>query len=168
MSEPKIQAILDIISSAGDRYGNSSYAFRYTRTSDGKQVRGKISGNDSNISAIVGECGLVDWNRTYCTKHELGIRPFENLTAGWPYAGCAPKTIAEFIRVGMESKHYEDPVLSIDRASKSYCLFDGFQALGEFQPYTREEDAIQKAKEYFGTYNQFEIKYPRVTKMRAL
>lgn len=60
------------------------------------------------------------------------------------------------------------PQISIDRASKSFGLFDGWDLIREFEKYEDEETALAKAKELFAekTDIQPEVVYPQITSMR--
>lgn len=165
MSEPKIQAILDIISSNPDQAGNQYYAFRYTRCQDGKQVVATISGGESNISAAKGLAGLCPSANVYYTTHSMGYREFCRLTGSWPYAGCAPLALAEFIVEGLATPLWERPMLSYDKASKRYAIFDQFTLLQDFKPGT-EAEALADARKFFGRTIVIETVYPSITKVR--
>jgi hypothetical protein len=60
---------------------------------------------------------------------------------------------------------FKRATLSIDRASKSFALFDGFDIVQDFQLYATEEEALASARQFFGS-TAFEIAYPRITSMR--
>ena len=107
----KIKAILQCLNSETDRSGNRYWAFRYTETESGKQVVGKISGGESNISAIRNEMGL-EWDEVYYYRTEMGKRDFRELTADWSYAGCPPKEIAAHIRKGFAEQERIAALLS--------------------------------------------------------
>ena len=66
------------------------------------------------------------------------------------------------------TKRISDPSISISRSSKKFCLFDGWTAIGSFESYTSEEEAIRIGKERFKTMTDIEPKivYPKITKMR--
>ena len=162
---PKVQAILDVIRTKPDRGGNQYYAFRYTRCQDGKQVVATISGGDSNISAAKGLAGLHPSANVYYTYHEMGYQEFCRLTANWSYAGCQPKSIAEFIVEGLATPLYERPMLAYDKASKRYAIFDQFTMLQEYKPGT-EVEALVDARKFFGRTIVIELIYPSVTKVR--
>jgi len=93
---------INIVYSKRDRSGNCYWAFTAFNHDTQKAVSGKISGNDSNIRAA--EFMLRDrWPNTgepcWCVNvGEMPIRKWNSLTAGWPYAGCTPAEILEFIR----------------------------------------------------------------------
>jgi len=63
----------------------------------------------------------------------------------------------------------KEPVVSIDRASKTYAFFDGVEILQKFQPYTSEEDVIAEAQVFFrDVIDQLpRLVYPSITKIRA-
>ena len=107
----KIKAILDCLNSETDRSGNRYWAFRYTDCETGKQVCGNISGDESNISAILrhmpetSKDGFTDWDSVYYTRHEMKKREFRELTGEWAYAGCRPEDeIVPFILKGLEAR----------------------------------------------------------------
>lgn len=57
--------------------------------------------------------------------------------------------------------------ISIDRASKSWAIFDGLELVHKFTPYDDELDAIGEARrkcEELGD-NDSNIVYPRITRM---
>lgn len=61
-----------------------------------------------------------------------------------------------------------DPIISIDRASKSWACFDGAELLHGFTDYVLETDAVKLAENYFafrGIVNP-RVVYPRITSMR--
>lgn len=98
----KIKAILDTINSAQDNSGSCYWAFRWTDTETGKQVCATISGNHSNIHAIIMEY-YGEWTtEVYCTSHELQKREFKRVTGDWPYAGCCPKELAKFVKDNLD------------------------------------------------------------------
>lgn len=91
----KIKAIVEIINSRRDRYGNVYFLFIYTDTTSGKSVRGRISGGDSNISCAIRE--LHESTEVYWIRRELPIRAFGQWVKELAYAGCAPEEISKFI-----------------------------------------------------------------------
>jgi hypothetical protein len=91
----KIKAILDIINSKKDRAGNCYWAFRWTDTETGKQVKGRISGNDSNLLWAANH--IYPNHDYYYTMHEVSVRDFNSDMMGWDYAGCNPHEIAAWI-----------------------------------------------------------------------
>lgn len=97
MSKP-IGWIGHIYYSERDYYGNCYWAFAIRRASDGASAYGRISGGESNILAafrqLADEGGVAYDYATSAVKK----REFKNMTADWPYAGCAPDDIAAFIR----------------------------------------------------------------------
>ena len=99
---------IELFYSARDRAGNCYWAFTATDPDTGKQVSGKISGGESNIS--MAEFFIRDrwpysnetrWRRTIT---ELPIRKWNNLTADFGYAGCDPKEILRYIQKGLEAE----------------------------------------------------------------
>lgn len=98
---PKIQAIFEYIYSERDRSGNVYWAFRYTCTITGRQVTAIFAGDDSNLTAAKGLAGLCPSENTYYFIRGMGKRDYANLVGDWPYAGCQPVKIAEFIVRGL-------------------------------------------------------------------
>ena len=96
----QITAFLDIINSTTDTNGNRYLAFRFTDCDTGNVVEATISGGESNINAVRRCWGRVDgWDETIRTRNEeMGPRAFSRLTKRWPYAGCAPEEIADYIK----------------------------------------------------------------------
>lgn len=62
----------------------------------------------------------------------------------------------------------KDPVISVDRTSKSVACFDGIDLVREFESYTSEPAAIANAIKWFDDHGVDcpRIVYPRITKMR--
>ena len=63
-----------------------------------------------------------------------------------------------------------EPVISIDRRSKSYAIFnDGVELVRDFQPYTDEQEAIDEAMVWCAQRNAKKprLVYPNITKMKA-
>jgi hypothetical protein len=96
----RLTATLICYNSKADNAGNRYWAFRFIDHETGHQVQGTISGNDSNIYAILRHWNAPDdWDRSVIfERQELGKREFKSLTANWPYAGCEPENLAKFIR----------------------------------------------------------------------
>jgi hypothetical protein len=94
-----INGILECLNSKADRYSNRYFAFRYTDTASGKTVQGVISGGESNIRAIMYHLhgGSHEPRDIHYTQCELPIREFNRLTQTWPYAGCTPEELAQWI-----------------------------------------------------------------------
>jgi hypothetical protein len=110
MSNTKpIRAILDIINSKQDRAGNCYWAFRYTRTSDGRQAIGKISGGESNIYTAVWQKLHNGGHDFHYTRHEYDKRRFDAETSGWIYAGCSPEDIAASITAQLSKPEQVQP-----------------------------------------------------------
>ena len=101
-----IKAILDILNSNRDRNGNCYWAFRYTDCKTGRQVCAQTTGGESNISAVFNheKWNGWGWGAIYTTRHSLGIREFNSLTAKWPHAGCDTDDIGNYIKVGLKAK----------------------------------------------------------------
>jgi hypothetical protein len=63
-----------------------------------------------------------------------------------------------------------EPVISIDRATKTYAIFEGFvgNVVRPFKPYTNEEDAIKEATAFIATVSRAApiVVHPTVTKLR--
>ena len=92
------KAILHIINSKRDKFGNCYFGFVYTDVATGKEVLGKISGGDSNIRcAARWDLGL-EWEDMNVVCTEMKIREFDRWAKDVPYAGCEPTNIAEFIK----------------------------------------------------------------------
>ena len=105
----RIAAILDCINSKADRAGNCYWAFRWTDTRTGKQVTGRISGGESNISCIPQfmvclATGIKDSRSIYTTRHEFPYREFITRTHEFPYAGSQPEELAVFIHKGLKRR----------------------------------------------------------------
>jgi hypothetical protein len=94
-----IKWILEIINSKRDLNGNCYWAFVAVETATGKQCVGSISGGESNILAarryLPGVTEPSSNVRYSCA--EMPIREFNRRVKGWPYAGCCPDAIAQFI-----------------------------------------------------------------------
>lgn len=89
-------------SSRRDIYGNKYWAFVFT-SNEGKEVCGKINGGRGNIYAVrMVLNGGGEWDKgIHFHENELKIREFNNLVKNWPYAGCTPKELSDFIRKGL-------------------------------------------------------------------
>jgi hypothetical protein len=61
------------------------------------------------------------------------------------------------------------PCISIDRAARSWAIFDGFNLVHDFTPYTDEKDALQTARAVVAraTDVEPEIVYPRIDSVRV-
>ena len=59
------------------------------------------------------------------------------------------------------------PLISIDRASRTWAVFDGWEICKEFCPYESEEAAIEEGKAWVAAQKspEPEIAYPKITKM---
>lgn len=80
--------------------GTSYWAFMFVDVETGIEVKGKISGGESNIYGILRYWNVVnDWDRSIqfeCVK--MKEREFDRMVKGWEYAGCLPMELANFIR----------------------------------------------------------------------
>lgn len=93
----RVTGHLSAIHSRRDVHGNVYYAFCFD-SSDGKTCNAKISGGQSNIKAIrLHLNGEWDDKITF-SDEELKIREFDRLVKDWPYAGCRPDELAQWIR----------------------------------------------------------------------
>lgn len=83
-----IKAVVNIIHSKHDKYGNTYFAFVYTDCATGKEVKGLIDTNNFNseIFANVKKIETI-----------LPIREYNHKTKNWPYAGCGAAEIKAFI-----------------------------------------------------------------------
>lgn len=102
----KIKAILHIMNSKADRYGNRYWAFHYTDCKTGKRVFGTFGGGDSNISIVFNYRAWNNWSwdKIHTTRTELPIREFNAIVEGWQDAGCEKDEIADFIRRGLRKR----------------------------------------------------------------
>lgn len=62
----------------------------------------------------------------------------------------------------------KEPIISIDRASKSWACFDGFELLHGFNNYSREAEAVELARAWFQTQTKLTplVVFPRIKSMR--
>lgn len=98
----KIKWILNKVYSKRDRAGNCYWAFTLTDAETGKTVNGKISGGESNLDSMIYYLNGKDWGGNYYSAvQEKPIREFNRLVKEFPYAGCAPEQLAEFVRKGL-------------------------------------------------------------------
>jgi len=102
----KLTATLEALYSKRDRYGNCCWALRYTDHETGRTVAGTIGGGESNIYSVLRESDAAraanDWDRSIRFQVlPLPIREFNHLTKGWPYAGCTPPDLWQFIKLGL-------------------------------------------------------------------
>ena len=68
-------------------------------------------------------------------------------------------------------KTMNDPLISIDRDSKKFAVFDGdFTIVHKFTPYENEADALVEAKRIVAEHTDKEprIVYPRITRMQMI
>ncbi len=96
--EHKIKALLEVIYSKRDMYGNCYWAGQLTETSTGKVVSFTISGGEGNITgaaSVLYGFGSQAWTTM---ETMLPIREFNRLTKKWPYFGCPPEEIAGNIK----------------------------------------------------------------------
>jgi len=91
---------ITILNSKGGRSGNRRWAFIFVDHATKRCVCAIIAGGDSNIRAIARVWGDVDdWDRSFLWhSQELTEREFDRKVKGWPYAGCAPEELAQFIK----------------------------------------------------------------------
>ena len=92
-----IKSIIESVNSKSDMYGNRYFFMRYTDVKTGKTIEGTISGDESNIRAIIREMGL-DYDQVYFNTIELPIREFNRQSKGLKYAGCCAEDIVKFIK----------------------------------------------------------------------
>ena len=104
---PALTARLEIVSSKMDINGNRYWAFSFTDYATGKTVCASISGGHSNISAITfGWSEPGEYDRTIeVTCREMPIRAFNKLTKSFPYAGCTPAQLREWIKAEIAKAH---------------------------------------------------------------
>ena len=97
---PDFNKTITIYNSKSDRFGNRYWAFTFVDHKTGKEVRAKISGDESNIRAISRNWGDVDdWDRSFqFHQQELGIRQFNSMIKDWAYAGCTPVELVTWIK----------------------------------------------------------------------
>lgn len=89
---------LEILNSRIDKYGNCYYAMRYNDHATDRTVVGLISGNESNLYAACKHIRKGDDSKgVMVSQSSMPIRKFDTVTKGWPYAGCTPEEIANFI-----------------------------------------------------------------------
>ena len=102
---PASTAILEVFNSKADYAGNRYFAFTFTDIKSGKSVSATISGGESNLKAVMFNFnGSGDWDRSIrFSVNEMGIRAFNRLTNGWPYAGCNPDELRDFIKKSLDS-----------------------------------------------------------------
>ncbi len=92
----KIEAVLEIISSKPDTYGNTYYAMRVIRTKDGNEAVGTISGGSSNCMGALREM-YDSWDSFIVVGKTLSKSDFFSLTANWDYFGCTAQDINKVI-----------------------------------------------------------------------
>lgn len=101
MSGP-IHSTLFCFNSKPDRAGGQYWAFRFVDHATGRDVKGTIgrSISDSNIYGILRHWNKPDdWDRgIQFVRIEKSIRDFDRMTKDWPYAGCQPEDLAEWIK----------------------------------------------------------------------
>lgn len=101
----KIKHILTAHHSRRDIYGNCYWFFTYTSTENGKTVRGKVSGSESNIRSIILELNGGEWSENaHFNVEEMPIREFNRAAKNLKYAGCTPDQLVEFIRGEMKKE----------------------------------------------------------------
>jgi len=100
----EIKYILKAVNSKADSSGNRYWAFKFTVCETGQEIKGYISGGESNIYGIKRHWNLVnDWDESiYFKREELKIREFDKLYKKIEYAGCLSEDIAAFIRSRIE------------------------------------------------------------------
>lgn len=92
----QIKAVVHVINSRSDAYGNRYFAFIATRTQDGATATGIISGDDSNLAYAMQKM-FGGYGSFILIREELPIRQWERKTKSWQYAGCTPDEINPFI-----------------------------------------------------------------------
>jgi hypothetical protein len=62
----------------------------------------------------------------------------------------------------------KEPIISIDRGSRSFAVFDGIDAVRGFERYESEENAIEIGKKFVAERTTItpEIVYPQIRSMR--
>lgn len=100
----KYTATLEAHYSRRDNSGNCYWALRFIDHETGKVVVGTVCGGESNIYAI-----RQHWNNpngwdggVLFTTVQHGKRDFKQMVKDWPYAGCDPLQLAQFIRHGLD------------------------------------------------------------------
>jgi hypothetical protein len=89
----KILAVLEIIQSKPDIYGNTYTAMVVTNTETGKIASGKISGGSSNCEYALLEMTGGEWGNFTTSKVEIGIREWNRRFNHAEYLGCTPDQI---------------------------------------------------------------------------
>jgi hypothetical protein len=96
----KIKRIIQHLSTRRTAAGTIHWGFRVTRTSDGKQVEGKITGGGSNISAALTNNGKEWVNDTFSVYNTVSASEIISL----PYAGCCPDDIRAWVKEQVKLK----------------------------------------------------------------
>lgn len=99
----KILYTMTILNSRADIYGNRYFSMLVTRTEDGAQARGTISGGESNCTIALNKLS-GGWDSYTYAREELPIREYNRLTKGWPYLGCTPEDINPLILKQMKGE----------------------------------------------------------------
>jgi len=105
-NQTAIEGHLQILNSKADIYGNRYWAFVYTDNASGNQVKGLISGGESNIDCIRHDWNgkNTGWNRgIVVSREEMKIREFNRHTKKWRYAGCRPEEIRNYIKDSLKT-----------------------------------------------------------------
>lgn len=103
MNGPRtINGRLEILNSRLDVNGNRYWAFRFTDFITGREVVATYSGGESNARAMLHGWNPdqpQDWDRSIMVEEsELKIREFNRLVKDWPYAGCEPAELRQFVK----------------------------------------------------------------------
>lgn len=109
----KLTGTLESLSHKTDSNGNRHFALRYTDHITGHIVVGTVSGGDSNIHGILRHWNSSDdWDRSIIyRREEMGKREYNQLVKDWPYAGCTPADLAQFIRERLGKIEWQNHVL---------------------------------------------------------
>lgn len=64
---------------------------------------------------------------------------------------------------------YREPIISLDRMSKRFACFDGFEIVRDFQSYASEKVALAFAHDWFKarTIHVPQVVFPMVRKMKV-
>jgi len=102
------------------------YAMRFIDNKTKRYAEGIISGNESNVYAIVRAWNpqLKDWDRSVrCIRLTYPKRHYNNLTKGWAYAGCTTDELIAFIRQKLPDLPNESELYHVSTGGKKcpYC-----------------------------------------------
>lgn len=113
----KLKGRITAFYSRRDKYGNCYWAFSFIDYETGAVVRGRITGDESNLNAVrLGWSKPNEWDRSieFCTV-EKKIREFNEMTKNWPHFGCHPEDIRNKIKTALKEIKKATP----DLASKT-------------------------------------------------